>query len=249
MPFGVIDVSTAADAPTVTLGNPKTATGVTLDSLVTELDALVAGRGDFSSTRLKEIINDAYLDVCTALDIVDEGSFAMAVVAGQPLYTLPDVVQTITSVSMALPSSENVNEGYPLDKIDLRKYRAFVAEDGDPRFYFRLEQVLVLYPTPDEARTIAVDCVYRPAKLVAAADSPIFGLEWHEVLKKAARAKLFSAMMEFDKAQAAENEWTSLVRRRRDRGASEDDSRIIRSSVPHREPYHRNRTLMLEEYD
>lgn len=249
MPFGVLSTATAAAAPEVTLGEPKTSTGVTLASLRTELDALVAGRSDFDDTRLNEIINDAYLDVCTALDIIGEGSFAISVVADQPLYMLPDVVQNILNVAVALPSTENINEGYPLDKIDLRKYRAFVAAEGEPRLYFKMDQMLVLYPTPDTARTLAVDCTYRPAKLTLAAHSPVFGLEWHEVLKKAARAKAFSAMLEFDKAQAAENEWTSLVRRRRDLGAGEDERRVILSSVPHREPYQRNRTLQFEEYD
>lgn len=246
MPFAVLDETLAAAAPAVSLGNPKTSVGLTLESLTVELDALVAGREDFSEGRIREIINDAYLDLCTALDIIDEGSFGIPTVAGQALYQLPDVVQSITAVSLVLPSAESLTEGYPLDKIDLPKYRALVAKDGDPHFYFRMGQMLVVYPTPDAARTLAVDARYRPAKLTQAQHSPVLGLEWHEALKKGARAKLFSAMLEFDKAAAAENEYIALVRRRKDLESEEENGRVLRSSVPGREPRQRNRTLSYE---
>lgn len=231
MPYLVIDPAAAEPAPVLTLGAPRVSDGETLASMREELFLQLGGRDDLTEDRLTKLVNWAYLDLWTSLKLDEsEASYSFVTVPGQALYLVP--AQVRATKGAALVDSSSIYGGTPLNKINLGAYRQLEISDGAPSSYFRSDRVLVLYPTPDTAYTVVVDFRLRPLPLVEDTDSPALGSEWHESIVLNARKKGFSAVMEFDKAMPAHNDFIDSVRRREDPAADEDSERIISSSVP-----------------
>jgi hypothetical protein len=99
----------------------------------------------------------------------------------------------------------------------------------------------VVYPTPDEDRTLALDFRVRPTWMTLNEHSPALNVEWHEGVKLGARRRAHSAVREFDLAAASDAEYVTFVRRRTNLEAQEDDGRIPMSSVPRSRREFRNR--------
>lgn len=249
MPFTLLAPEYAAPAPATTLGAPKTSVGMTLSSMTNELDALLGRRADVDTERFELWLNLAYVDLCTSLNIDElKGSLGIELEEGQAHYMLPEIVDTIIGASLVLPSSVNRLGGYPLDKMDLATYRSLADDDDEPRIFFRHTDMLVVWPTPSAARTLALDIRIRPQWMAESTDSPILGTEWHEGILLGARQRGFSALMEYDKAAAAQNEYIGFVRRRTDREAKEQEGRVIGSAAPHKLEQIRNRVIQRGPY-
>lgn len=235
MPYTTLSVALAAAAPVLTDGVPLTNVGETLASLRGELIVSLGGRTDIDAPRYDRWINLAYIDVCSSLDIETLFSgYSFVTTAAQPLYTLPPQVSSIKGISVVDAVRYPEFGGRPLKSSDLSEYRAAKELTEEPRSYFRIGRLLVIYPTPDTGYTLSVDFRVRPDRLVNNTDSPIIPWEFHEAILLAARQKGFSGVFEFDKALAVQNEFVGLVRRKRDEGAEADSGRIVASSVPRR---------------
>lgn len=237
MPFIVLDPTAAEVAPagTETIGAPLTNVGKTLAAMRADLTLKLGRRPDLTNTEYDRWINDAYVDVATGLDIeVMKGSYGLVTVADQPLYVLPAGIASTRGAAIVDTLTYGAVGGIELGKGDLKQYRNLPNESGQPELYFREGNVLVLWPTPSREWTIAVDYVIRPQYLVNATDSPIVPLEYHEAIVLAARQKGFADLQEFDKSQAANNDFVGNVRRRKDEEANEQTGRVIGSSVPRR---------------
>ena len=233
MPYVALDPDNAVGAPITSVGAPKTSVGKTLASMRTELQKMLGGRDDIESGRLDTWINDAYLDVCTSLRIDElKASIAFDILAGEYLYLLPYVVSTIQA--MALVDSTLTSGGQPLTKTDRDTYRSACDKTDRPELFFRENDILVLYPTPDKDYVGSLDFRLRPLPLTEDTDSPILGEEWHRAILLKARQNGFDDLLEFDKALPSENSFINAVRRREDREAGEDERRVIGSSVPGR---------------
>jgi hypothetical protein len=124
--------------------------------------------------------------------------------------------------------------GKLLKKIDLNLYRMRSELAEEPREYFRERNLLVLWPTPKNVRTIVLDYWIKPTDLVLDTDSPMIPVEWHESILAGARKKGYSAVQDFEKAEVAQNDYVDGVRVKEDRDEREDDGRVILSSVPRR---------------
>lgn len=235
MPYTVLSESAAAVIPSAGVGDPLTSAGETLLSLRTELLLLLGSRNDVSPERAGLWINFSYIDLASSLDLDDlKGSLGFDLVAGQELYLLPDEVMATRDAAVIDTVTYGELGGRPLTKTDLSAYRLHSVLSDEPREYFRERNLLVLWPTPKNIRTVALDFWIRPARLVDDTDSPILPYEWHEAILLNARKKGFAALLEFDKALAAENDFISLVRRKTDRDEREDKGRVVLSSVPRR---------------
>lgn len=242
MPFIVLDQASAAAAPVTTLGQPLVNVGETLSSMEQDLVSMLVDRTDLGPPLLRKWINRSYIHIATAVAIDEmKGSIGISLVPGQAHYLLPYAVSSIISASLVLPTSENINGGYPLDKGDLSLYRAARSHDDDPTWYFRMNDILVVHPTPNKARTLALDVRVRPLPMTANEHSPILGVEWHEAIVLGARRRGFSELLEYDKATMAENEYLSAVRQRTNREEKEDENRVPSSSAPQRDPRIRGR--------
>jgi hypothetical protein len=233
VPYTALDPAAAAAAPVTNVGMPKTSVGKTLAGMRSELTRMLMGRDDLTTSQLNTWINDAYLDVCTSLKIDElKGSIALSIIAAQPFYLLPYVVSTTQAVSLVDTSLRD--KGMPLSKGDRDSYRDLPDKTDRPEIYFRENDMLVFYPTPDKSYIISLDFRIRPLPLANDTDSPILGQEWHRSIVLRARQFAFDDLLEFDKALPAENSANNTIRRRTDREAGEDEQRVIRSSVPGR---------------
>lgn len=247
MPFIVVDPSSAAAAPSVTIGNPLSNTGRTLEAMRNTLDKRIGVRSDVDSDTIDNWLNEAYYDLCTAIKFPElRGSFSVSVVADQPLYNLPSHLVAVQMAALQLPSTVTADEGWPLDKRDLAYYRRLTVDTGEPRLYVLEGKVMVLYPTPRTARTLVVDGRFRPIKMTSASHSPVIPLEWHEGIELLARMKAHQYLEEWDKATMAENDFTGFVRRREEPEAADDEGKLILSSAPHKYPHRRNRVWNYE---
>lgn len=107
-----------------------------------------------------------------------------------------------------------------------------MVEDGEPAAFFIYNGMMVVWPTPETARTLAIDFHITPAYMTADEHQPILDVEWHEGILLAARWKAFLALQEFDNAMIQKNEYLDFVKRRLDPKAADDEGRIVLSSVP-----------------
>jgi hypothetical protein len=235
MPYIVLDPGAAEAAPVVTRGAPLTNVGETLASLRGELRKMLGGGNVADTPRLNLWINFAYQDIASSLEIDEmKSAYGFVTVAAQAMYRVPAVVGSTRSAALIDAVNNPVYGGRPLTKSDVDDYQREENRTDPPQKYFREAGILVLYPTPDKAYTVAVNFWIRPENLVNETDSPILAYEWHEAILLNARAKGFSALLEFDKAMAAQNDFINLVRRKTDRDQREDEGRIVLSSVPRR---------------
>jgi hypothetical protein len=243
MPYTVLDPA-LAQPMTQVIGAPRVNVGITLNALVEELDALLLRRADIPSERLELWLNEAYIDLATSLEL-DELRVGLSIElsAEQPLYRLPPNL-TITEEVAVLGALR----GFPLEKIDLRTYRALEEQLGAPKLFFRQGDMLVLWPSPDRlGYLLVVDGLMAPLPMTLASHSPIVGPEWHEGIKLLAKQKAYSALMEYDKALEAGNDYVQFVRRRTDRKSREERGRIVGSSVPGRIEELRNRRIRMRQ--
>lgn len=235
MPFTVLDPALAAAAPASTAGQPATSGSKNLAELRTFVKLGLGNRDDLTPDQLRDWINESYLDLVASLRLAElQGSLTLSLVSGQALYLLPAGVDTI--LGLAVVDSSLPEGGVPLSKTDQSAYREWENASGRPRRFFRLGQMLVVYPTPDKAYTAALDFRIGVTELSLDTHVPILAKHWHEVLGWGARVKALLSLGEYDKALVAENYFNKLVERRKDREADENENRIVVSSVPHREP-------------
>lgn len=233
MPYTPIVAATATVVPPSGSAAPLVNEGETLSTLTDELQAMLGGRADVTPERMAVWINFGYIDLAASLELDElKASMSFNLVAAQPFYKLSSEVMATRSAAVVDAVTYGDLGGRPLKKTDLPTYRRNSDLTDEPREYFRERNILVIWPTPRAVRTLGLDFWIRPDKLVNEDDSPLLGWEWHEAILLNARKKAFAALLEFDKAMAAENDFINLVRRKSDRAETEDSDKTVGSSVP-----------------
>src|SRR5690348_2989991 len=199
MPFIEIDPTTAEEISATTQGDPLTDEGTSFAAFVIELEALLAGREDVETDRMKTWVNEAYRDFSGSELIAEldafKGSTSFDLVEDQPFYLLPPEVRAIRAPGLCIIDTVNFPDagGRPLEKIDLARYRMLpdlsTRTDKLPTKFFRERRVIVVWPTPDLVKTMTLDFWIKPNDLVGDTDCPMFPVEYHEGLKLLAKAK------------------------------------------------------------
>jgi hypothetical protein len=221
VPFAVLDPATAAAAPVTTIGAPLINVGETLATLRAELKLQVI-RGDVDDPRYNLFINKAYRKLVSMLTLQEyNGSLAIATVAAQPLYLLPQAVGYIKKLSLA-DAAYYPRGGIDLQRIDLDYYRGLPVRTGQPEMYFRQANMLVIWPTPTTVDTMSLDFRIRPVALTLDNHSPILPLEWHDALGLKARHIAFRSLQMFEKAAIAQNDFVTEIREIEQVEAGED---------------------------
>lgn len=228
MPYIVLDPASAAAAPTPSLApGPDTAgnhpAGKSLKAMRDRLRIELGNRSDATSTLLNELINDSYLDIFSSLELPEsQRGYGQTLVAGQALYALPAGVDTVLSISANNPG--DVTTGAGLRKIDWQEYRKLPVRSGPPESWFRSQNIVVFWPTPEINYPVAFDVRVKPALLAADTDYPVIEDKWHEALYKGAKARAWEAVQNDTKAALAENSASRLIQRRSDRDAVETET-------------------------
>lgn len=227
MPYVALDPAAAQAAPAVTFGAPEAAgahpMGKSLAEMRTRLRVELGNRADLAAATIDEWINDAYLDFYASLDLPDsKRSFPVTLTAGQALYLLPATMDTVRGV--AATDTSSTDTGAALRVSDEFLYRKRPIQSGPPEEWFRYQNMLVLWPTPDAADVLSVDGRIKPAKLTADTHYPILEDKLHEALFKGAKYRGWEALQNDTKAATTMNEMTRLIGRKKDRddGDKED---------------------------
>jgi hypothetical protein len=225
MPFYHLDESAAA-AVVPTLGAPATGGDYTFLAMQTELLSLLGGRTDIDPPRLGKWLNQAYQGLAAALDLPEfNASIEFDTVGAQPLYLAGASIRR-TNSAVVRDTTNYSNGGRPLYKTDLDSLRRLHDESNEPERYYFQNRLIALWPTPTAARTIVMDVFFIPQKMVEDDDAPILGEEWMEVLIARARATAFSALLEFQLAGQAQNEYVAKLREKTDMKAQEKSGMI-----------------------
>lgn len=213
MPFLVLDPSTAAVAPSTTAGAPLVSVGDTLLTMRTELGAELGNRDDVLAPRLNSWINWGYRNVAGMLELNElHSSVALTIVASQPFYLIPVQVASIDRLSVINDVTYPIDGGRELAMIDAPHYRALRALTDEPTSYFRVGRMVVLWPTPLNARSGALDFKVRPDDLVLDTDSPRISVEFHESILLSARHRAFRSLLNFQAAASALNDFLTTIR-------------------------------------
>lgn len=232
MPYGVLDPTVAAAAPTTLIGAPKKGIGLTVSSMLDEMRLRIGARADVDSGRLLFWLNLGYIDLCSMLRLDElQGSLLLNIVQGQWLYTLPSCVGTTIGASVADPTNYRLYGGRPLDKIDLEEWRRRLDCTGEIEAYFRHGDLLVVWPTPATAKPLALDFMVRPTFLKEEEDSPILPIEWHEGVYLDGVVKAYNGLEEPENELAADASFTKFVAKRQDKLQEEDVGRTHKSVV------------------
>ncbi len=228
MPFQQIDPTTALPITGGSQPGPSSSGWLSLSALRTELALRLGGRTDIDSARLNQWINEAYIDICGALDLaVLRGSIELTLTVEAELYVLPSSVRMARTISFNDPS--DVTYGQMIRKTDEDEYRRLPILDGTglPSHWVPFSpDLIVIYPAPDQAYVLAMEVKYRPGRMTSDAHYPILKEEMVEGLLLLSRAKAFSGLLEFGMAGQCQNEYTAFMRSRRDEVAEQSEGMV-----------------------
>lgn len=227
MPYLVIDPSVAQGAPAITYGAPDDITthprGKSLLGMRTRLILELGNRNDIPVAIWNEWINDSYTDFHASLELPEsKRSFTFDAAEQQPFYLLPDSVDTIRDVSIV--DTDDSSLGAKLEKTDASTYRKLPTRCGTPEIWFREQNMIILWPTPDDTYPIVVDPILKPAKLVNDGDYPIVEDKWHELIYKGAKWRAWEGVQNDTKAALVENATVRQLNRINDRDARDNEN-------------------------
>ena len=140
------------------------------------------------------------------------GSVALSLVADQPFYALPVQVAWIKRLGVSDATTYPVDEGRELEMIDEAQYRTLPVLTDEPTSYFRHRRMVVIWPTPLNARTAPLDFRVRPDDMTADTHSPLLPIEFHIPILLKARQRAWSALLNFKDAAVAQNDFVSEIR-------------------------------------
>ncbi len=204
-------------------GTPLENVGKTLAGMQNRLKIELGNRTDLTPTLLAEWINDSYLDLSTSLDLPElRDSILFSTTSGEESYILPASVRIVTQAAWFRADTD---EGRKLDKIDSNAYRKLPIRSGTPAKFLQENNILVLWPIPDEALSITLDYKVNVTKLTLPEHSPVIGEEFHEALYLGAKAKAFDALQNFVAAEVMQNRQVRSVRTKLDKRAEEDEGK------------------------
>lgn len=225
MPYTVLDPTAAQAAPVVVFGAPESIAehpnGESLKAIRDRLILELGNRNDIPDPFYNEWINDAYQDIFASLALPEsKRGFGLTMVVGQSMYLLPASVDTVRSISATDPRFTNL--GGTLQKTDVYSYRKYPIQTGQPDYWFREQNMLVFWPTPDAAYTVSIDAVIKPALLTSDLHYPALEDKWHEIILKSAKMRAWEAVQNDTKSALVENSVVRLVQRKNDRDAQDN---------------------------
>lgn len=242
MPYVVLDPLQAVAAPAVSFGAPEAAPihpfGKSLKMMRDRLILELGNRTDIGPTFWNEWINDSYQDLWVSLKFADaKRSYGFSLTPDKYFYLIPQTVSSIRDISGNDPTQTYV--GGPLNKIDEFSFRKLPYQRGQVDSWFVDQRMIVVWPLPDKAYPVSVDCTARPAPLVDDNNYPAMDDMYHEVILTGARARAWEAVQNDTRAMLSENKVVRQVQRKDDK-----DVKNRESEYPSLRPVFTRRDLM-----
>ena len=204
---------------------------LSLSGLRTSLAYRIGGRTDLTNGELDLWINEAYLDICTMLDLPFlEGSEQFTMTTGAWLYKINTDITVIVNLSIRDTDSLDP-EGESMSKIEMREFRRlpYSPENSCPKVWApHAEYMVAVHPIPDKNYLVVAEFRMRPGLLVDDADYPRLPREMIEGLLLASTAKAHSGLQEYGFAIQAQNEFIAFMRSRPSYAAKQNEGQVSR---------------------
>ena len=159
-----------------------------------------------SANEIAGVINDSYFEVARRFRHRRmQSDETITTVSGTNEYGLPS-----DYFWMRVVRDETNNENL------LSRSLAFIQSRNDgvnsqPLYWATEDYNIILSPTPDDAYTIRLWFMARPARLSDPADKSVLEDEWDEIIKLGAEARAFYIMGEYDRQIHAKNLQRTLM--------------------------------------
>lgn len=126
-------------------------------------------------------------------------------VAGQAKYNIPSDLSAVMGVSLR----DDNNQWHRLDRMTedwyWDNYDEDSGEESRPERYMRLDEVIYLYPTPDDVYRLGLLNWREIASLSTSGDTPELPRNWHEIIADTAVVKALKYTGDINQAQQYAN--------------------------------------------
>lgn len=159
------------------------------------------------------LLNRTYWEILEKFHIREtESSTTITTVAGQREYELPPSFESLRISSFVDPDS---GQHTKLDRISIKDYENIYQDDSDaegpPTKYYRQNDSIVLWPTPDQVYTIVIYYLQTLDDLSDADPNPALPKSWQELVLLGATWRGFLQVNDYTKAPLAQKTYAQLL--------------------------------------
>ena len=190
---------------------------------------------DLPDAALNKLINRAYEKIRDVFPfrVEETTSVAVPTVDGTKSYGMPTGYDHLVSIAIVDDNSKH----FKLERITRQYYETVFVDTTDneafPTNYFRENDQIILYPTPDNAYTLVITYNATLTDLSAAGDVPEIPAVWHEILAYGAGWRRFIQLSDYARANALKAHQNTLIADIKPVEAKEDvDFRMAHVEVP-----------------
>lgn len=170
------------------------------------------GFEDIDTAQLLRFINDAYYEFCSLPYPFLERSASVTLTPGSATMSIVDTDSHIVNKIIAV---SNNTQKYSLVPIRLgtltKNYAGYLTDTGSPLYYYELNDVWSVYPTPTSADTLTVRYTITPKEL-GSSDTPIVPIQYRRIITNGALYKAYMMNDDVDIAQYYKKEVADKTR-------------------------------------
>jgi hypothetical protein len=187
--------------------------GLSVNQIDTELTELLGiDDDDYSSVTRLLWINRSFWEITAKFEFKEkEGSYTFNTVDGTSEYNVPVDIEALQGLSIVQ------SDGYTnsdLNRMEQSHYQNVITSNPEaraiPERYYREGNKIILYPTPNDARTVTVKYLKTLPDLLANG-SVVLPQEWHELILFGAAYRGFLVMNDKVSADFYRNQQANLT--------------------------------------
>jgi len=185
-----------------------------LSSLRTELrTSLALDIQDLPNAEADSLLNRTYWELLEKFHIREtESSTTLTTNAGQREYLLPPDFESLRISAIMDPETFQHTQ---LVLFSVKQYEGMYSESASeqaaPTHYFRANESIILYPTPDDVYTIVIHYRQTLSDLADVTPNPSLPKSWQELLIFGAVFRGWFRLNDYDRANAAKAHYIGML--------------------------------------
>jgi hypothetical protein len=207
---------------------------ISVDEMVEELrDTCGVDEDDLPEAKAILFLNKAWWEILNKFPFREkEMNYDFTTTIGERSYDVPSLFEAIRAISIQNPDT---GLHTTLRRMDPRHYEDIYVDNVDayayPTNYYRENDQIVVYPTPDLEYSMLVKYWINLSDLEAG-DTPIIPTEWHEIIQLGAEWRTWRFFRQYKSARDAKANQIALINSTVPVEAKEEgDSRLAGLSV------------------
>jgi hypothetical protein len=187
---------------------------IALSTLRTEVrESLAVDATDMPDATIDLLLNRTYWELLEKFHIREtESSTTLTTNQGQREYLLPPDFESLRISAIIDPET---NQHHKLSMFSVKEYEALQNDDVEneefPTHYFRANESLILWPTPDDTYTVILHYRQTLADLSDAAPSAALPKSWQELLIFGAVFRGWFKLNDYDRANSAKAHYIGMI--------------------------------------